>query len=282
MIETVTQTNLSEYCASSEAAADNICPTCGGEFASERGVKIHHKQAHGESIKPTVTCEWCEDEFQVKPRRLDTARFCSSECQKAHLEEHHRVTSVCDGCGEVYSVKAAEADETRFCSRDCQTTVLGEENTGPKSARWNGGPATVICEGCGEEYQFRRSKAGSSRFCSYECKGEVYAQERTGENAPNWQGGFSDIAKTLRTLTGDGSWDRVKDSQREKRCELCGSKKGAIDGRELAVHHIVPVLAGGTSEPWNLMTLCASCHQQVEAFTKKFVDLHIPNGSCSE
>ncbi|MFC7137372.1 HNH endonuclease [Halobaculum litoreum] len=62
---------------------------------------------------------------------------------------------------------------------------------------------------------------------------------------------------------------------------MCGSEQGADDGRALHVHHIVPVLAGGTSEPWNLITLCAACHRRVETYTKDIVDLILGPESCT-
>lgn len=37
-------------------------------------------------------------------------------------------------------------------------------------------------------------------------------------------------------------------------CALCGSRK------YLQVHHVVKRSLGGSSKPWNLICLCASCH----------------------
>lgn len=254
---------------------DGACPTCGETFGSGRSVKIHHKQVHGTSLKPTVTCEWCGGDFEIRPRRVETARFCSSECRDQHAEEHHREQFLCENCGDEYTVKAAEAAESRFCSRSCQTEKLGEENSGSNSARWSGGPATVTCEACGEDYEVRQAKVETTRFCSYECKGEVYAEERVGSGGTNWQGGFSDLAATLRNITGEASWHRVRQEQREDRCEMCSDTVGDGSGRRLSVHHIVPVMSGGTSESWNLMTLCTSCHQTAERFTKQHLDYRI-------
>jgi 5-methylcytosine-specific restriction endonuclease McrA len=248
------------------------CPTCGRtDFASERGLKIHHKTAHDVSLKPRVACEQCGDDFLVKPRRIDTARFCSNECQRAFLNENHRKTMFCDWCGEEYEVIAAVADTTRFCSRECLSESRKEAFTGDKNPRWKGGFRTVSCEVCHKEYEVRAAKEAQTRFCSYECKGIRYREERRGKGNPRWKGGFFDIASRVRSLLGDTDWDRLAPQVRESECACCGAA-ASEDDRAHHVHHIVPVLAGGTNEDWNLMTLCPGCHRRVEEFTKSFTD----------
>lgn len=268
------QMRLSEWSDDPVDSANNpeesICPSCGESFASLRGVKIHHKQAHGESLKPTVNCENCGDEFQIKPRRKDTAQFCSQECQEEWFNENHRSSIECEHCGEEYTVKAAEADNSRWCSRECQTDALGEAHTGSDSPRWSGGEATVTCDYCDNEYNVKQAKADKSRFCSLSCKGKAYSEERRGPDNPGWQGGYSKLAATLRNLTGPTSWDRMSENHRKDRCYFCGCSS-EDDYHALHVHHIIPVLAGGVSEEWNLMTLCSSCHRTVECYIAEYI-----------
>ena len=165
------------------------CPTCDrADFASERGLKIHHKTAHDVSLKPRVECEQCGDDFLVKPRRKQSARFCSNECQRSFFDENHRKTVVCDWCGEEYEVKAAVADTTRFCSQECLSESRKEAFTGETNPRWKGGSRTVSCEVCGEEYEVRAAKEAQTRFCSYECKGIRYQEERRGKGNPSITG----------------------------------------------------------------------------------------------
>lgn len=60
-------------------SSDATCPTCGDTFASNRGMKSHHYQIHGESVAGfTKTCEWCGEEFTA--RRKDGQKHCSPEC----------------------------------------------------------------------------------------------------------------------------------------------------------------------------------------------------------
>lgn len=59
------------------------CPTCGDEFDTEHGMKIHHTRAHGESIAGRdFVCEKCGDEFTKYPSRADRteSNYCSMEC----------------------------------------------------------------------------------------------------------------------------------------------------------------------------------------------------------
>ena len=41
------------------------------------------------------------------------------------------------------------------------------------------------------------------------------------------------------------------------KCVGCGNT------RRLQVHHIIPVSAGGSDDPSNLITLCSDCHEQI-------------------
>jgi 5-methylcytosine-specific restriction protein A len=60
-----------------------------------------------------------------------------------------------------------------------------------------------------------------------------------------------------RRGTGGWSWAAVRAQVRARdggRCVNCGACE------HLEVHHVVPLRAGGTDEPGNLVTLCRACH----------------------
>lgn len=88
----------------------------------------------------------------------------------------------------------------------------------------------------------------------------------TGQDHPAWRGGKSLYHAVIKQLHGP-SWRTLRKRHRGDECEMCGK----LD-RELHLHHIIPVLSGGTNEPWNFLTLCETCHTAVEWRTREFVD----------
>lgn len=60
------------------------CPTCGREFSSDRGMKVHHKRVHDESIAGReIECGTCGDMFSKTPCLIEehTHHFCSESCR---------------------------------------------------------------------------------------------------------------------------------------------------------------------------------------------------------
>lgn len=74
----------------------------------------------------------------------------------------------------------------------------------------------------------------------------------------------------------DFSWQKLsKEMRKNGVCHRCGSKE------QLAVHHIIPVKAGGSRESRNLVTLCPHCHAIVENQTKKIFEI-IPDWNITQ
>jgi len=84
----------------------------------------------------------------------------------------------------------------------------------------------------------------------------------TGQDHHSWRGG-KDVYDALKKQLHGPSWETLKKRQRGDECKMCG----ATD--DLHLHHIVPLLSGGTNGPFNLLTLCRSCHTKVESFTRQ-------------
>lgn len=119
------------------------------------------------------------------------------------------------------------------------------------------------CDFCGDVFERGlKDEIESDRgFCSRDC---FHAANR-GEEHPLWKGGgTAPLYMKIRDSIGDRTWESVRGEQIEEECECCSSGEG------LVLHHIVPVMSGGTNGAWNLMTLCRSCHAQVEKKTKEF------------
>lgn len=66
------------------STSDWSCPTCDDAFSTERGMKIHHKRVHGESIAGRdVECHTCGDTYPEKPCLIEknTRHFCCKACR---------------------------------------------------------------------------------------------------------------------------------------------------------------------------------------------------------
>jgi len=213
------------------------CPTCAREdFESRKAMKIHHARAHGESIAgEEVDCCWCGESIRRGPYRIQNA-------------------------------------ERIFCDANCRGAWRSDNWTEDDFPRWNGGLATVECHRCGEKFERRRDqvKRAKRSFCSRSCFGAWRSEYQRGSNNPSWTGGES-IRTTVRDLIGDEPWEMVAGKVRKDRCQKCGTTETA-DDRAFAVHHIVPIMAGGCNEPELLMTLCLKCHRRVEAYTRQYVE----------
>ena len=64
------------------------------------------------------------------------------------------------------------------------------------------------------------------------------------------------MASALKDSGSTGKWRKIRARilQRDAyTCQQCGGEGNTVD-------HIVPRLAGGGDEDWNLQTLCASCN----------------------
>lgn len=246
---------------------------CSTECMAE-GLSEVNGEEHPNWNRVTVECGFCGDEYNVPPFRADTTRFCSHECRNAHFSEKggsdHRwweggpVTLECEWCSDVFQVRQNVAEERRFCSVECmgewRSTLTGEEHP-----LYEGGKTTLSCEQCGDAFEVWPAKADERRFCSDECMGEWYSEHQSGQDHPGWRGGKS-VYDAVKKLLSDRPWEVIsrEHRQRESACQLCGSDEG------LQTHHTVPVMSGGTNDPWNRMTLCASCHGKVESFTRKY------------
>ncbi len=87
---------------------------------------------------------------------------------------------------------------------------------------------------------------------------------REGEDCHNWKGGVSrDASEYLekrRSAKGDWRTNRLRALERD---EYTCQAEGCDEDTNL-VHHVTPIMDGGTNELGNLMTCCRSCHAKIE------------------
>lgn len=222
------QSSLNEFESSGPA-----CPTCDrDDFASTRGMRMHHAKTHGESIAGTrFECDWCGESARKKPNHYatDTNHFCSPDCQKAHKQSTDaRVATDCDWCGDtlrVYSWRVETRDNI-YCNRDCRGAALSERQRGDANPAWAGGNPTW-----GTDVRYHLGPASWHSIAKRERERAEYRCEKCGEHRPP-----------------------------------------ESDQRALEVHHLIPLSAGGTNRAWNLMALCAACHRRADSFVSDYVD----------
>jgi hypothetical protein len=195
----------------------------------------------------TGTCKRCNEGF-VTPGRHGTRtnEFCSVGCLHAWMQQHAHPDEVgtCPECNVEWKKRPrTDGLPNVYCSRKCYL-------------RWRRKQRTVACQECG--VRFPRGER-SNKFCSHEC----YANANTGESHWNFNG-FSEDAYLRARRRARGAWDRNRKAARRRdgnRCRMCGN---GGEGVLLDVHHIRPILQGGTNELHNLVTVCRTCHKRLE------------------
>lgn len=71
------------------------------------------------------------------------------------------------------------------------------------------------------------------------------------------------------------NWDELRRAVYKRddyTCELCGAQGGPYGDNELHAHHITPVGIGGSHEPYNLVTLCKTCHGGIHGIRSGLLD----------
>lgn len=99
----------------------------------------------------------------------------------------------------------------------------------------------------------------------------------SGRNSVRWRGGHGKIRPSF---SGEYNWTaKYKQSIRDRDdsiCQLCykTNYQELFDlRRSLCIHHIIPYRDIEDNPPWNLISLCISCHGRVESkYTIELVD----------
>lgn len=232
------------------------CPTCSrDDFSSKKGMRSHHKMAHGESITREITCKECGDIFEVLPYRVENEdkKFCSSKCQ--HKHQKNRVNSVCENCGKKFEY--AESYDRQFCSWSCR-------NDGIKRRE------TSTCQWC--EDKFEHHKSDDRKFCSVTCTENWFSSEER----PTSNGFGEEHWAYIDGSTGTSRWYGPNWSDnREVACSRtdCCEHPNCDTSDNLHCHHIVPfryfkdgdnVDYESANDTENLIMLCPKHHAEMD------------------
>lgn len=202
----------------------------------------------------TIECPSCD-------RAFDSERGVSQHHFQAHGESIAGVACECDECGESIRRERWKIENYNhtFCSQDCHKQYHRDRET-------------VECAQCGTEKVVHSHRLDRSEnfYCDNECAGRWRSDNLNGADSPTWRGGKSMYDAVKRSL-GERSWNYLRKQARQRgdECQMCGGDNG---DEGLHVHHIVPILCGGSNHRDNLMLLCRSCHTVVEAHTRRMLE----------
>jgi len=216
------------------------CPTCGrSDFGKPGDMKVHHYQAHGESIaEETVECAWC-------------------------------------GKNKIVTAGEVARSNRFFCDNDCKSEWQSKEVCEQNHPSWDGGKVAVECDWCGAERRMYPSHAAGAdhHFCpGTRCADFWRSENFSGEDSPRWRGGYRDYYGPSWRRQRRKARDRDNNT-----CQICGVAKDDI-GRNMSVHHITPFRRFGVENHKeanaldNLISLCPSCHQRAEQFAPLLPD----------
>lgn len=248
---------------------DYDCPDCDKSFETKRGLDVHHGRMHdGDLNKINVECANCGNSIQRHGRYIEKYDkfYCSDECQSDAKEgeeppNKNREVRECDYCSQSFEV--TKNRDKRFCSQTCYHSWNKE--TGARAGENNPQykeKLTLECDWCGEDYKVHPVHSGSN-FCSLECHND-HKRSITGSDHPLHKGGY-DYYVAIRRGLSDVGWETLRKRHNGDECEMCGAKTSP-NGRDLSMHHIVPILSGGDNGGYNFLTLCEPCHSKAEAY----------------
>ena len=130
--------------------------------------------------------------------------------------------------------------------------------TGKDNPNYKGG-FYKKCEVCENLIWVCPYQAEKKRFCSNECRSNGHSKDMMHENNPKWQGGISEEYKKDKT-SKEWKEKRLEVYTRDNfTCQSCGKTETKLDA-----HHIIPWRISFDDSVSNLISLCPSCHIQVE------------------
>jgi 5-methylcytosine-specific restriction endonuclease McrA len=247
---------------------------------SKVGLGVHKSRSHDLNKFVDIVCKYCDTEFEKKRsevNRTDT-HFCSRECHFSWKSENKTGDSEiqdCDNCGSDVRVYPSEIEkyDNHFCSNKCKQEFESEYLSG--DSHWRTGTGNYeVCDTCKDEFHRTPSRSDGKNFCSTRCEAKYLKERQTGDTNSNWCGGYAKSygsnwnKKRGETLERDGYKCKVCDMSREEHYQEYG--------RDLDVHHKIPIAEFDESEDANylinLVTICRSCHGKLDKISRREAD----------
>jgi len=235
--------------------SQRTCPKCDREFESYKGYTNHFKAKHeGHPLVSLVGENRLAELYDSSSEKaISEALGVSRRAVKNALLEAD-ISRRGQSEAESFKNKHRSEKDRREQTRAAREKVKEKYGDGGYLEEW-------IRENPAEHEKIAREAASLGT----EARDQNGMLGVTGQDHPNWRGGKSVYDAVKRQLPGP-SWNTVRDRHLDDRCANCG------ESDELELHHIVPILSGGTNEGWNLLTLCQSCHYRAEWVVRDLLD----------
>lgn len=234
------------------------CPVCGSVFDTKPGLQSHFGKVHPNK---NLTLE------QVGEERLRAMYL-------GELMSENEIAQALDVAGrggvqgalEHLGIRRGQPEAERVKNQRMTEEERREQTQAAREAHFgeygDGGYLTTWFEENPERAQEIRRENGSKLA---EIREENGMAGVTGQDHPNWRGGKSIYDAVKKQLHGP-SWNTLRDRHLGDECQCCGAVG------DLELHHVVPLMSGGTHHPENLMTLCVSCHYRAEWYIRDLLD----------
>ena len=225
-----------------------------------------------------IACAFCGTRFSRTKYKANQWKrhFCSNECRNRSNRGNSvfndrskpKVEKPCSNCGKIMRHKPShfKGKKNPCCSRKC----LAEYQRKVRKTAFNHRRTSIECECdyCGKiiSRQPHRLLQYKHKFCSHECRGNWMSQTQNGSKNPAWIDGRSS------SYSRGSDWKQIKKAIRKRdgyTCQLCGIKQSCLPNA-LDVHHIERYSdfpehdKAKANSTRNLISLCRSCHIQVE------------------
>ncbi|MDF1537673.1 MAG: HNH endonuclease [Candidatus Thorarchaeota archaeon] len=168
-------------------------------------------------------------------------------------------TYPCTGCGKRFKTKRKRTGKNKFHSTGCRNKWQGTQKKGKT--------ATCANPDCDKKF-YKKASRKDRKYCGQKCAKSDPAYWKRVANTKNKKYGRNwEWAGWYEKRPDRSAWDPIANAARKRdssQCQGCG-KKHKKGEKRFPVHHILPRAKGGPDEPWNLITLCSSCHKKTDA-----------------
>lgn len=247
-----------------------ICGYCGKEFKHNKSkapgkkycgrkcAKLAQKVRSQSKLKPEkeIKCNICGNIFYTKTYN---AKLCSQPCRNLYYlikeppawVKHRSFLCECAWCGSKFEAPKSNA---KYCTKECR-----DKEHNKKVER--------LCYECGCTVNIRLQYSKNKKDDEISCRKCISKKNKMRSMMPTVTPEILNRNKAVfgKELNywlldgfGTGASQKIMDRDGWK-CYICGKEKN------LHVHHIIPRNRGGEHTPENLITLCGSCHRNIES-----------------